>query len=1088
MPYIDSNSIEYSDDRSVLISCPTSFDGELVVPDTVETIRSGAFKDCSGLKALVLPRGLVSVESNAFSDSCSNLHDIHYPGTLKEWLALNWNAVLNCWHRLHIDGRVLTSIVIPDGITEIRNLAFYYSTIQRVRFGSGLIKLGDSCFNKTDLEGDLIIPEGVVRIGNNCFLSCKELTSISIPASVSFIGSNAFRFGKALKAINVAPENPFFSSDEGIIYDKEKTKLLKVPDGIPLKSYTLPETVTVIAPYAISDTKSSCVFSLNDKVTYTVGNNAFLNAPNIRFSVKSGQKQRFVDRGFPAEQIIERVEDSELQMTPASAIDILVNNPFRVLGCLSNAPQREISANTTKIQRYASVGRDVQFPVDLLPFFAKPERGGENVKLAANAIYLPKDKIKYSLFWLSNSSNLDEVGIAQANAGNIDKAISILKKGKDWSNLQNVATLSLINGSIVESISTMLQLIHGDQFSPFVSSIAGETTVFSQDEIAKLYLDEIRKYVSPIALCKLASSKGYAQGADYLMAKLIGEPISELNSLIDVAKDADAHDPDESYNAGVTLMNASKPVVAKLLELRDFEKTRVENAIDNLAKQILQCGINYYNSSGEYEAASRAMVLQQYAEDLAIGKLVKDRCKQNTDILKKIISNLPPKDIFNDSKDLQRIFAKEGGKIDRCKQVIDVIKKCAPTLISVRARLGKESVSYKKLCTDVAQYAIGRVIDFVNRAMNDLESASKSFKSNSRYGQFGSLYSTSHTTLIQARFSAAMALQEADKVMHYIAKLDTTEEFKKNRFDPNSKSLKSLADSLGLTLDSVSVDLDLRTEDEHFSICSSVDDYKSYLARYPNGHHREEATERIQSIKKRTRTITIIAVSLVAILSAIGIIYSRGEKVKAEERAYQLALSENTADACDLYLQQNPNGAHKGEVLDKLLAFAKHDGIFGLNTFSEKYPQTAQSEKAVVLVKQMADSLYSIAEKKKSIEGWNQFKKEVPYSYSKDADKQIHSICDGLYNKAEKTHTIAGWNNYKKAVPASEYRDADSKIAAIQQELEENKWKTESTAWQAASSGNTIALYQKYLQNFPRGAHAAAANKRIIDIRVSNIA
>ena len=1084
MSYIDSNSIEYSDDRTALISCPTTFEGEFVVPSSVDTIRSGAFKDCTKLQSLVLPNSIVSVENGAIPDSCKALHDIHFQGTLKEWLAINWNAIINSWHRLHIDGSVLTNVVIPTGITEIRNLAFYYSTVKSVKFGPDVIKLGDSCFNKTDIAGDLSIPEGVVHIGNYCFLSCQKLTAVYIPASVSHIGENAFRFGKLLKAINVAPENPFFSSDEGILYNKAQTKLCKVPDGIQMSSYTFPKSLTEIAPYAFSDTNAFCVFTLNDDVDYKVGNNAFKDSPNIRFAVKSGSKQKFIDMGFPADRLVEKVDDSELCGTPSSEVGILVNNPFRILGCLSNASQREVSANATKLQRFASVGKEVTYPVDFPSYLQKPQRDEESVKEAANAIYLPKDKMKYSLFWLSNTSNLDEVGIAQANAGNIDKAITILRKGKEWSNLQNIATLALIKGSMVESISTMLELIHGDQFSDFVSSVAGETSAFTHDEVAKLYLEEVGKFVKPLALCKLVASLGQKQDADYLRAKLIGEPIAELSALIDVAKDADVRDPEESYNAGVALMNSSKSIVAKLNEFRDLEKIRVENAIDNLAKQILQCGINYYNSSDEYEAASKAMVLQKYAENLAVGKLVKDRCKQNTDILQRIISNLPPRDIYNESQKLQGFFAEQDEKTKSCEQVINVIKECAPTLISVRERLGKDSSSYKELCTDVANYAIGKVIEIVNTAMKNLENATKS---NNSFGLYG-LYPSSTRSVIEARVAAMTAIREADQAMQYIAKLDTTADFKKNRFDPNSKTLKSLASSAQLSLYPITVDLDLRTEDEYYSSCSSVDNYNAYLGKYPKGKHREEASNRIRAIKKRRRKTAVIVASIITILGVILYFYVKSEQRKAEERAYQTVVSKNTASACKLYIRNNPNGAHKNEVMNRLLIITKNNGVFALDDFARQYPHTPQSEKASAFVSHIADSLYNIAKKKNSIDGWNKYIASVPSSYSKDANDQIHKICVALYNKANKTHTVAAWNNYKKAVPASEYRDADSKIAAIQKEIEENKWKNESTAWQAASAGNTIALYEKYLQNFPYGSHAAAARKRIIDIKVSNIA
>lgn len=58
---------------------------------------------------------------------------------------------------------------------------------------------------------------------------------------------------------------------------------------------------------------------------------------------------------------------------------------------------------------------------------------------------------------------------------------------------------------------------------------------------------------------------------------------------------------------------------------------------DNLAKQILQCGINYYNNTDEdeYVKIDIAYDLQSYAYSIAIGKLTKDRCKENIEILDK---------------------------------------------------------------------------------------------------------------------------------------------------------------------------------------------------------------------------------------------------------------------------------------------------------------------------------------------------------------------------------------------------------------------------------------------------------------------
>ena len=78
---------------------------------------------------------------------------------------------------------------------------------------------------------------------------------------------------------------------------------------------------------------------------------------------------------------------------------------------------------------------------------------------------------------------------------------------------------------------------------------------------------------------------------------------------------------------------------------------------DKLGLEILQCGIDYYNASDEPEAAHKAMSLQKYAQSIVVGQMAKDRCKENVDILQKIIDNLPPLEVYAEDKAIQKILA-----------------------------------------------------------------------------------------------------------------------------------------------------------------------------------------------------------------------------------------------------------------------------------------------------------------------------------------------------------------------------------------------------------------------------------------------
>jgi len=82
------------------------------------------------------------------------------------------------------------------------------------------------------------------RIGYKTFTA--RLTSISIPNSVTAINAYEFDKIKSLININIHPDNPTYSSEEGVCFNKDKTKLLKYPKGRKEEHYTIPDSVKKI--------------------------------------------------------------------------------------------------------------------------------------------------------------------------------------------------------------------------------------------------------------------------------------------------------------------------------------------------------------------------------------------------------------------------------------------------------------------------------------------------------------------------------------------------------------------------------------------------------------------------------------------------------------------------------------------------------------------------------------------------------------------------------------------------------------------------------------------------------------------------
>lgn len=505
-------------------------------------------------------------------------------------------------------------------------------------------------------------------------------------------------------------------------------------------------------------------------------------------------------------------------------LKIIQYNPYRFLGVCSNAPVAERLANSRRINAFLKVNREISFPLDLSDMMPAISRSVEELNVATNGINLPHDQLKYALFWFISKSPIDKMALEYLQKGNSSKALELWGKKEDFSSLINKGVLSFIlndNGTAIECIT---KVIHDDVYRlPFVESVCGSTFKIEEDELAQIFMESLLAECRVSELVNLFERYGVSgDDNDFLKEKSIEEPIEAINSAIAQCKNTKSDDAQAQYKSGMNLMDSTKEHLRTLRSILGESDAQYQMVADNLAKHILQCGINYHNNTKEDEdiKIDKTYKLQSYALSIAVGRLTKDRCKDNVDILERKKKELPPKEVRYYDKFIREAIDWYVSKPNKISFAIDLIKKTVPYLMSIKEVLGGNNTYYLKISTLIVNLALHNVIEEFNNA-------TEKFDNN-----------------IPSILQLHIILQSAWEATLYMDKLDMESEFRKERYNPNRNSLKRQAEEIINVYQSVT--LDMRGETKIFNDCSKINDCNEYFRLFPEGKYVSQVKEKLE--------------------------------------------------------------------------------------------------------------------------------------------------------------------------------------------------------------------------------------------------
>ena len=316
-------------------------------------------------------------------------------------------------------------------------------------------------------------------------------------------------------------------------------------------------------------------------------------------------------------------------------MDLVLRNPFRVLGLPVTASSREIAKRVSDLEMFAELGKDKNYPNDF-PDLGEIDRSMEAIKDAARRIELPEMRVFHSFFWFRDGDTVDELAFECLNNSEFLETDSVWNKqfekhsgiGKVSWRINRAVFSIWMTGDLEDSgtvyFEQALQDIAfacEDLYDEATASIPGASQVSPQrvreliaDALIEIAVRSSEQVYGPNAIRMTEHCLYFHdQTLEYIAAK-ITKPLT--NAIQDVVERSKAKRDEGTSVDDLRRKNGLSKVEHIIYELRDSlgESDPSFQAVANsFADEVIACAINAIN---RHKAVPTALVLAEWAAEL----------------------------------------------------------------------------------------------------------------------------------------------------------------------------------------------------------------------------------------------------------------------------------------------------------------------------------------------------------------------------------------------------------------------------------------------------------------------------------------